>query len=135
VHYVVACCAEEDGESGGQVVVEQEPHAEWRRGSWRSRTALLTVLALDVVLRLPRPGSREQTPGGRGLGCAARARDRAAFHRLCQAGSRERQRRCDVRDTDEPISVLGFTVVDGRIAALDLIADPAKLRHLSIDPN
>lgn len=36
---------------------------------------------------------------------------------------------------DEPISVLGFTVVDGRIAALDLIVDPAKLRHLSIDPN
>jgi DNA-directed RNA polymerase specialized sigma24 family protein len=34
---------------------------------------------------------------------------------------------------DHPISVLGFTVVDGRIAALDLIVDPAKLRHLSIE--
>jgi RNA polymerase sigma factor (sigma-70 family) len=34
---------------------------------------------------------------------------------------------------DEPISVLGFTVVDGRIAALNLIVDAAKLRHLSID--
>ncbi|HEX2307100.1 MAG TPA: RNA polymerase sigma factor SigJ [Jatrophihabitantaceae bacterium] len=33
---------------------------------------------------------------------------------------------------DHPISVLGFTVVGGRIAALDLIVDPAKLRHLSI---
>jgi RNA polymerase sigma-70 factor (ECF subfamily) len=33
---------------------------------------------------------------------------------------------------DEPISVLGFTVVNGRIAALDLIVDAAKLQHLSI---
>jgi RNA polymerase sigma factor (sigma-70 family) len=34
---------------------------------------------------------------------------------------------------EEPISVLGFTVVDGKIAALDLVATPAKLRHLRID--
>jgi RNA polymerase sigma factor (sigma-70 family) len=34
---------------------------------------------------------------------------------------------------DHPISVLGFTVVGGRIAALDLIVDPAKLRHLSLE--
>jgi RNA polymerase sigma-70 factor, ECF subfamily len=30
-----------------------------------------------------------------------------------------------------PISVLGFTVAEGRIAELNLIADPAKLRHLA----
>ena len=34
---------------------------------------------------------------------------------------------------DEPISVLGFTVVIGRIAALDMIVDAAKLRHFSIE--
>ena len=34
---------------------------------------------------------------------------------------------------DDPISVLGFTVVSGRIAALDLIVDSAKLGHLSIE--
>ena len=28
--------------------------------------------------------------------------------------------------------VVGFTVVDGRIAALDLIADPDKLRHVTV---
>ncbi len=33
-----------------------------------------------------------------------------------------------------PLSVLSFTVVGGRIAALDLVADPAKLRHLNIEP-
>jgi hypothetical protein len=35
---------------------------------------------------------------------------------------------------DDPISVLGFTVVGGRIAALDLVATPTKLRHLRIEP-
>jgi RNA polymerase sigma factor (sigma-70 family) len=29
-----------------------------------------------------------------------------------------------------PVGVIGFTVVDGRIAAIDLVADPAKLTHL-----
>jgi hypothetical protein len=33
---------------------------------------------------------------------------------------------------DEPIAVLGFTVSGGRIAGLDVVADPAKLRHLAI---
>jgi RNA polymerase sigma-70 factor (ECF subfamily) len=30
-----------------------------------------------------------------------------------------------------PVGVIGFTVVDGRIVAIDLIADPEKLRRLS----
>lgn len=34
---------------------------------------------------------------------------------------------------DNPIAVLGFTVVRGRIAALDLMKDPAKLRRLRIE--
>jgi RNA polymerase sigma factor (sigma-70 family) len=33
---------------------------------------------------------------------------------------------------DAPVSVVGFTIVGGRIVALDLIADPSKLRHLRI---
>jgi RNA polymerase sigma-70 factor (ECF subfamily) len=32
---------------------------------------------------------------------------------------------------DRPIAVLGFTIVNDRIAELDLVADPAKLRSLS----
>ncbi len=31
----------------------------------------------------------------------------------------------------DPLSVVGFTVVDGRIAALNLVVNPAKLVHLS----
>jgi RNA polymerase sigma-70 factor (ECF subfamily) len=34
----------------------------------------------------------------------------------------------------EPAAVLGFTVVNGRVSALDLIVDPAKLRHISVEP-
>jgi len=30
------------------------------------------------------------------------------------------------------VSVVGFTVAGGRIVILDLVADPAKLRHLRI---
>jgi hypothetical protein len=30
------------------------------------------------------------------------------------------------------ISVLGFTVTGSRIAELDMVADPAKLRHLAL---
>jgi len=33
---------------------------------------------------------------------------------------------------DEPLAVLGCTVSGGRIAELDLVADPAKLLHLAI---
>jgi hypothetical protein len=32
-----------------------------------------------------------------------------------------------------PIAVMGFTVVEGRIAEMDLLADPARLRELDLD--
>src|SRR5437763_5006203 len=35
---------------------------------------------------------------------------------------------------DDPVAVIGFTVVGGRVAELNLVADPAKLRHLTIEP-
>jgi hypothetical protein len=35
---------------------------------------------------------------------------------------------------DELIAVLGFTVSGGQIAELDMVSDPAKLRHLVIHP-
>jgi DNA-binding IclR family transcriptional regulator len=35
---------------------------------------------------------------------------------------------------DEPIAVIGFTIAAGRIAALNLLADQDKLRHLTIQP-
>ena len=35
---------------------------------------------------------------------------------------------------DEPVAVIGFTIVAGRISELNLIADRDKLRHLAIQP-
>jgi len=35
---------------------------------------------------------------------------------------------------DDPVAVIGFTIVGGKIAELNLVADPAKLRHLMIEP-
>jgi RNA polymerase sigma-70 factor (ECF subfamily) len=37
-------------------------------------------------------------------------------------------------DPDDPIAVIAFTVTQGRIAVIDLIADPAKLGHLTTWP-
>ena len=33
-----------------------------------------------------------------------------------------------------PVGVVGFSVVDGRIATIDLVSDPAKLRSLVVEP-
>ena len=35
---------------------------------------------------------------------------------------------------DDPVAVIGFTIAGGRIAELNLVADPAKLHHLTIEP-
>jgi len=35
---------------------------------------------------------------------------------------------------DDPVAVIGFTIAGGRIAELNLVADPGKLRHLTIEP-
>jgi hypothetical protein len=35
---------------------------------------------------------------------------------------------------EAPVAVIGFTIAGGRIAALNLIADQDKLRHLTIQP-
>lgn len=33
-----------------------------------------------------------------------------------------------------PVAVIGFTIAGGRIAALNLVPDPAKLQNLTIQP-
>jgi RNA polymerase sigma-70 factor (ECF subfamily) len=37
-----------------------------------------------------------------------------------------------VRLNGRPLSVLGFTIVDGRIAEIDVLADPARVRQLDL---
>jgi len=94
--------------------------------------ALLTVLAPDVVLRFDLGPANPQAPL---VGAEAVAR-----HVLVTAPQYVARAQPVMVNGDvgalfgtraDPISVLGFTVVDGRIAAMDLIVDPAKLRHLA----
>jgi RNA polymerase sigma-70 factor (ECF subfamily) len=99
--------------------------------------ALLDVLNPDVVLRFDiGPDGRQPRPSISGAAAVARHVLSTAPRYIASAnpvlvngaagalfGTRQ-----------EPISVLGFTVVDGRITALDLIVNPAKLRHLRLEP-
>ena len=96
--------------------------------------ALLTVLASDVVLRfdLGPALAHESLTGAEVVArhvLATAPRYIAFANPVLVNGSAGAL----FGTTDEPISVLGFTVVDGRIAAMDLIVDPAKLRHLSLE--
>jgi RNA polymerase sigma-70 factor, ECF subfamily len=98
--------------------------------------ALLQVLAPDVVLRFDLGPDRAPLTSLTGAGAVAGHIVHNAPRFIGQAspvlvngapgllfGTR-----------DALISVLGFTVADGRIAELDMVADPAKLRHLAIQP-
>ena len=33
---------------------------------------------------------------------------------------------------DRPVSVMGFTVIDGRVAAIDVLSDPVRIQHLDL---
>ena len=96
--------------------------------------ALLDVLAPDVVLRFDLGPDREPRPTLVGAGAVVGHVLQTAPRFVAYArpaivngaagllfGTRE-----------EPIAVLGFTVSGGRIAELDMVSDPAKLRHLSV---
>lgn len=97
--------------------------------------ALLTVLAPDAVLRFDLGPELEQGPLVGSVPIArhvlATAPQFIAFaHPVLVNGCAGAL----FGTRDKPISVLGFTVVNGRIAALDLIVDPAKLRRLRRTP-
>ncbi|MGZ4469063.1 MAG: RNA polymerase sigma factor SigJ [Nocardioidaceae bacterium] len=96
--------------------------------------ALLQVLAPDVVLRLDLGPDQAEGPlrGATGVArhvLATAPRYIALARPVLVNGSAGAL----FGTRDQPISVLAFTVVDGRIAAMDLIVDPAKLRHLSLE--
>ena len=97
---------------------------------------LLDVLAPDVVLRFDLGPGREPLPTQVGAGAVAGYVLRTAPRFISQAqpvlvngvpgllfGT-----------LPDPLAVLSFTVTGGRIAELDLIADPAKLRHSARRP-
>ena len=95
---------------------------------------LLTVLDPDVVLRadlgpLPAGGSREVR------GAAAVASQALTYSRLgllMQPALINGAVGMVSRRDGQPFSVGGVTVRDGRIVAIDILADPARLRELDL---
>jgi ketosteroid isomerase-like protein len=91
---------------------------------------LLAVLDPDVVLRSDQRGASTEVRGARAV--AERA---FSFRRLGQFA-----RPALVNGTagyvvapgGRPVAVGGFTVVNGKIVEIDILADPARLRHLDL---
>jgi RNA polymerase sigma-70 factor (ECF subfamily) len=99
--------------------------------------ALLEVLDPDVVFRLDAGGvpPRARPPVEGAEAVAAQILERgtplAAFARPAIVNGNVG---VVVIPRETPFAVVGFVVADGRIAEIDVIADPAKLRRLSVAP-
>jgi RNA polymerase sigma factor (sigma-70 family) len=98
--------------------------------------ALVAVLDPDVVLRLD--------AGARGPAASLRIRGAGAVARQAQRGLAAALRVAHLRHAlvngaagvvvivrGRPVTVMGFTVADGRIAEIDAIADPERVRRIA----
>src|SRR6266702_3181523 len=97
--------------------------------------ALLHVLDPDVVFRMDLgPGSPLAHPPLAGAGPVARQVLATAprFAHLAQPVLVNGQAGALFGTRENPVAVIGFTIAGGRIAALNLIADQDKLRHLTL---
>jgi RNA polymerase sigma-70 factor (ECF subfamily) len=98
--------------------------------------ALIDVLDPDVVFRAD-TGSRPQTAPALLTGATAVARHSATFGprfaTLCRPALVNGDAGIIARAPAGLIAVAGLTVINGRIAAIDLVLDPDKLARLSID--
>jgi RNA polymerase sigma factor (sigma-70 family) len=96
--------------------------------------ALLAVLDPDVVLRVDHavpPGTPTEVRGARAV--AARAltfSPLAAFARPALVNGAAGG--LVMTPHGQPFSVMGFTVIGGRIAEIDILADPARLAQLDL---
>ena len=97
--------------------------------------ALVALLDPDVVLRSDGGARRPRGVGGATRGRCRRGsrRDVRAPRRARQAGrgERRRRRRRD-RSTGRPVSVMGFTVTNGRIVEIHSLLDPERLARLDL---
>jgi RNA polymerase sigma factor (sigma-70 family) len=99
--------------------------------------ALLAVLDPDVVLRADRgampAGASKVVRGSRAVATQAlsssqSAKDEVLIKRTLVNGAAG----IVVFVGGRPFSVMGFTVTAGKIVAIDILADPARLRHLDL---
>ncbi|GGT02554.1 DNA-directed RNA polymerase sigma-70 factor [Planobispora rosea] len=96
--------------------------------------ALVAVLDSEVALRADHGAAPE---GGlrKIRGAAAVARQALAFQRLGRFARPALVNGAAGLVTvagGQPIAVMGFTISDGRIVAIDILADPDRLRHLDL---
>ena len=98
--------------------------------------ALIAVLDPDVVFRVD-AGSRTRLAPALLTGATDVARQAALqgprFARHCQPALVNGTAGILARTSAGPIAVAGFTVIEGRIATIDLILDPDKLQDLVLD--
>jgi RNA polymerase sigma-70 factor (ECF subfamily) len=120
-----------DVDLGRQREVVEAFAAAARRGDFE---ALLAVLDPDVVLRSDggalRPAATVVLRGA-----AVVAAKALVFSRLSEFGLPVRVNGAAgvvVAPGGRPISVMGFTVVHGRIVEIDVVADPERLRRLDL---
>ena len=95
---------------------------------------MLAVLDPDVVFRADN-GALLGVPPIQGADAVARRILTTAPHfiHLASPAIVNGQAGALFSDT-KAVGVIGFTIVDGRIVAIDLVADPAKLTQVQIPP-
>jgi len=92
--------------------------------------ALVGVLDPDVVLRAEQAGSSTEVRGARAVASAALGFAWLAGHaRLALVNGAAG---LVAAPRGRPASVLGFTVAGGKIAEIDILADPRRLRRLDL---
>jgi len=95
--------------------------------------ALIAVLDPDVVFRVDRGPTDERKPIGGAAAVARQVLSRGSrFAPFARPAIVNGAAGVVVVPGRKPIAVVGFTVVRGRIAAIDVIADPEKLRALTV---
>src|SRR5829696_4357708 len=96
--------------------------------------ALVAVLDPDVVLRVDRGARRPGAPGElRGVEAVAeQIRSFARFAAFARPALVNGAAGLVVARRGRPLTVAGFTVADGRIVEIDLLADPERLRRIDL---
>jgi RNA polymerase sigma factor (sigma-70 family) len=95
--------------------------------------ALLAVLDPDVVLRADRaapPGAATEVRGARAV--AARALTFSRLAEFARPALVNGAAGLVVTPHGRPFSVMGFTVKDGKIVEIDILADPVRLARLDL---
>jgi RNA polymerase sigma-70 factor (ECF subfamily) len=96
--------------------------------------ALVAVLHPDVVLRADLgtvvAGVPATTTGAAAV--ATRARMFASLDRQVVPATVNGAAGVVIFTGDRPVSVMGFTVIDGRVAAIDVLSDPVRIQHLDL---